>query len=73
MRHWQSESRYFFELRKTAGVRIALPGRLNEEWPQRSHVRLVTNGSGWKIAGEGNERARIAHAVPENDKLVYLL
>ncbi len=62
------------ELRSGAGVWTALPSEVNEWWRQRSQMKLVKmkNGSGWKIVGEGNERARIAHAVREGDKLVYV-
>ena len=73
MRHWQSASRYFFELRKAAGLWITLPRELNEWWRQRSQMSLVRSGSEWKIVGEGNGRARIAYARLENGKLAYTL
>ena len=61
------------ELRETAGVWTALPGEVNDWWRQRSRMKLVKNGNGWNIVGDGKERARIAHAVLEDDKLVYIL
>lgn len=60
------------DLRKTAGVWITLPSGVNNWWRQRSRMKLVRSGGGWKIAGEGKERARIAHAVLQNDKVVYM-
>ena len=59
------------ELRKTAGVWMPLPGELNQWWRERSWMKLVRNGGGWEIEGDGKVRARIAHARLENDKLVY--
>ena len=59
------------ELRKTAGVWTPLPGELNQWWRERSRMKLVRNGGGWEIEGDGKVRARIAHARLENDKLVY--
>jgi hypothetical protein len=61
------------ELRRDAGVWTPLPREVNSWWRQRSQMKLVKNGSGWKIVGDGNDRARIAHAVLEDDKLVYAL
>ena len=61
------------ELRRDAGVWTPLPGEVNSWWRQRSQMKLVKNGNGWKIVGDGNERARIAHAVLQDDRLVYAL
>ncbi len=61
------------ELRKNAGIWTPLPGEVNEWWRQRRQMKLERNGSGWKIAGDGNERARLAYAVLEDDKLVYVV
>jgi hypothetical protein len=59
------------ELRRTAGIWTPLPRELNQWWRQRSRMRLVRNGSGWEIEGEGKIRARIAYARLENDALAY--
>jgi glycosyltransferase involved in cell wall biosynthesis len=59
------------ELRKTAGLWIALPGDVNDWWRQRSRMKLVECGDGWEILGEGRERARIAFASLQDGKLVY--
>ncbi|HKT13016.1 MAG TPA: hypothetical protein VJW77_14440 [Terriglobia bacterium] len=59
------------QLRKSAGVWIPLPGELNQWWRERSRMKLVRNGAGWEIEGDGKVRARIAYARLENDQLAY--
>jgi hypothetical protein len=59
------------ELGRTAGIWTPLPRELNQWWRQRSRMKLVRNGRGWEIEGEGQVRARIAYARLENDTLVY--
>jgi hypothetical protein len=61
------------ELREHAGLWIPLPGELNDWWRQRSQMKLVRNGSGWEIEGEGKERARIACARLQNDQIAFSL
>lgn len=61
------------ELRKYAGLWTALPGELNDWWRQRSRMKLVRSGSGWEIAGEGKERARIACARLQDGQMTYSL
>jgi hypothetical protein len=61
------------ELRSTAGVWLPTPGEVDTWWRQRSQLRLVTNGSGWRIEGPGAERARIAYAELAGDGVVYSL
>lgn len=59
------------QLRGTAGVWIALPGELNKWWRQRNQMRLVRKNNNWEIVGKGKDRARIAFARLEGDKLTY--
>jgi hypothetical protein len=59
------------ELRAKGDVWFALPREINHWWRQRSALKLVRNGSGWSIEGDGSERARIAYARLEGDKIVY--
>jgi hypothetical protein len=62
---------YLSALRKTAGLWLTRPGDVNDWWRQRSKMTLVESGDGWEVRGEGWERARIAFASLEDDKLVY--
>jgi hypothetical protein len=50
------------ELRQTRRVWIATPGEVNRWWRQREAMRIVEDGDGVRIEGEGRERARIAYA-----------
>jgi hypothetical protein len=52
---------------------IATPGEVNTWWRQRSKLRLVGKSGAWKIEGSGKERARIAYARLDGDRIVYTL
>lgn len=62
---------YLSQRRAEKGVWITTPGEINRWWRERSQMRLVQVDGGWRIEGQGNERARIAYARAENDRLVY--
>jgi hypothetical protein len=51
----------------------ALPGEVDHWWRARSQMKLVQKGRGWEVKGPEAERARIAWAVVEGDKLIYEL
>jgi hypothetical protein len=59
------------QLRDTEDVWTALPREINEWWRQRAAMQLVNTGGGWRIAGAGVERARIAWATEVDGKLSY--
>jgi len=54
-----------------SGVWAALPGDINRWWRQRHAMRLVPNGTGWRIDGEGSERAVLAFASVRDGRLSY--
>lgn len=56
-------------LRADEGVWVTLPREVDEWWRARSAMTLVPNGDGWKIQGPGSERARIAYASLDGDRL----
>jgi hypothetical protein len=58
-------------LRAQSNVWAALPREVNRWWRQRSQMQLVPEGDNWRIVGEGSERARVAWATVDNDRLVY--
>lgn len=60
-------------LRKEKGVWLALPGEVNSWWRQRAEMSLVNEAGKWRIEGPGSERARIAYASVECDRLVFTL
>ena len=49
----------------------ALPGEVDDWWRARHQMKLVQKGGRWGIEGSKAERARLAFAVIEDDRLVY--
>ncbi len=64
---------YLSGLRNDKNVWLPLPREVNRWWRQRAKMRLVEDGSGWRVEGEGQERARVAYACEENGELKYQL
>jgi len=58
-------------LREKLFVWTALPGEINKWWRTRAELRLVAEGQGWRIEGEGKEKARIAYAHLIDGRLKY--
>ena len=59
------------QMGKDNGVWLALPGEVNCWWRQRDRMELTHSRDGWSVEGEGSERARIAFASLQGDRLVY--
>ena len=51
----------------------ALPGEVDSWWRDRRLMSLVGEGDAWRIEGPGHERARVAYATLEDDRVVYTL
>jgi len=64
---------YLQEMIAREKIWAPLPGDVDRWWRARSQMKLVPCGGAWKIEGPGNERARIAHAVLKDGRLVYEL
>jgi hypothetical protein len=64
---------HLVRLREQNGIWITLPGQVNRWWRQRAKMRLVENGDGWRIEGDGAERARIAYAREKEGRLFFTL
>ena len=62
---------YLVKVRSDRKIWIALPGEIDTWWRQRNRMELVRRGDGWQIEGAGSERARIAYASLQGDRLVY--
>jgi hypothetical protein len=63
-------------LRKTVadeGIWVALPGEVDGWWRARSQMKLVNRNGNWQIEGPQKERATIAYASLEGDRLQYAL
>jgi hypothetical protein len=48
-----------------------LPGDVDRWWRARSQMRLVPRGDEWEIVGQHKERARLAYAVLDGDRLAF--
>jgi len=58
-------------LRRDQGIWIALPSEINDWWRSRAKMRVSQLNGTWQVEGEGSERARVAFASIENDRLRY--
>jgi hypothetical protein len=50
---------------------MALPREVDHWWRQRSQMRVVRAGRGWRIEGAGRERASVAFATRVGDTLAF--
>jgi hypothetical protein len=57
--------------RREQGVWVALPRDVSRWWRQRDRMVLTQKGGNWSVEGEGSERARVAFATLQVDRLVY--
>jgi hypothetical protein len=62
---------FLSELKSERKMWIALPNQVNEWWRQRSKMTLAPDGNSWRIEGPGRERARLAYARRDGDRLIY--
>jgi hypothetical protein len=62
---------YICDLASKNETWIARPGEVDEWWRLRSALHLVGDGNQWRIEGDGSERAKIAWAVVDGDRLRY--
>jgi len=58
-------------LREDHGVWVALPGEVDTWWRQRDQMTLVPDGKNWTIEGAGSEKAALAYATLDGDRLKY--
>jgi len=63
---------FLAELESERTIWIALPNQVNNWWRQRSQMTLVPDGNNWRIDGPGKERARLAYAKRDGDRLIYI-
>ena len=57
--------------RREQGVWVVLPRDVNRWWRQRDRMVLTQKGENWSVEGEGSERARVAFASLQANRLVY--
>jgi hypothetical protein len=57
--------------REDEGVWLPLPREVDAWWRERNQMKLAPSGEKWRIEGPGSERARVAFAHVDGDRLVY--
>lgn len=62
---------YLREIISRENIWLTLPREVDRWWRARSRMTLVPNGPNWAIEGPEKERARVAFAVLDGDRLVY--
>jgi hypothetical protein len=58
-------------LRDRGDIWMALPKDVADWWRSRHSMTLVRAADGWRVEGEGSERARVAYATLAGDHLQY--
>jgi hypothetical protein len=64
---------YLERLREERNVWSALPGEVDRWWRSRSQMTLVKSANGWRVDGPDSERARVAYAALDGDRVFYRL
>jgi hypothetical protein len=72
-RLYESLLDYLRHMVKQERVWTAPPGEVDLWWRARRQMSLVRRADSWEITGPENERARLAYAVLEGDRVVYEL
>jgi len=62
---------FLTKLRAEKNVWTALPGEVDQWWRQRSQMTLVNRQGKLAVEGPGHERARVAYACVEGNRVVY--
>ena len=63
--------RHLGALRSERNVWFAPPADVNRWWRDRHQMTLVADGNSWRVTGPGSERARVAYATLDGDRVVY--
>jgi hypothetical protein len=70
---YESLLTYLREICERTGAWRALPGELDRWWRSRTQMKLVEDGSEWRIEGPDSDRARLAYASLDGDQFVYTI
>lgn len=62
---------YLRQLIAVEKIWAPLPGDVDRWWRARSRMKLVQKDGSWEIEGPEAEKARIAFAAVEGDRLTY--
>jgi hypothetical protein len=73
IRLYESLLEYLREIVARENVWPTLPGEVDLWWRARNQMSLVAREHSWEVIGPESERARLAYAVLDRDRLVYEL
>ena len=62
---------YLTRLRDERNIWMALPGEVDQWWRSRHQMAVVPHGGSWRIEGPDSDRARLAYARLEGNRVVY--
>lgn len=62
---------YLCSIRQKRNLWFALPRQVSEWWRNRSKMQLIQTNGKWLITGSDSDRARIAYARLQDDRVVY--
>jgi hypothetical protein len=62
---------YLADLKANHNLWIARPGEINDWWRARAQMQLIKERDAWRVEGRGSERARVAYARAEGDRIAY--
>src|SRR6185312_8932550 len=66
---YQALLEHLARIRAERQMWIALPGDVDRWWRQRNEMTVVRDAGGWRICGEGSDRARLAFATLAGDRV----
>jgi hypothetical protein len=64
---------HLVQMREDRALWIALPREVDRWWRERSQMKVVGDGSHWRVEGIGQERARLAFATLVGDDLAFTI
>ena len=70
---YESLLAYLREFVQRRGLWETVPGEVDRWWRARSEMKLVEDQRGWRIEGPESERACIAYATVEGERIVYTI
>jgi hypothetical protein len=70
---YQALLEHLAQMRQERRMWIALPREVDRWWRERSLMKVVGDGSRWRIEGRGKERARLAFATLVGDQLAFTI
>jgi len=64
---------YLREIIHRDGIWETVPGEVDRWWRARREMQLVEDHGGWRIEGPLSERARVAYATLDGERIVYTI